>query len=79
VRRGLFRPGHHAQRKRRAELRPREMHSLRRVPVELRLRFARKPGTHGRRLPRRDGRIALGGELAVAFRAGTGGLHSAEN
>ena len=64
VRRSLFRPGHHARRKRRAEFRPREMRSLRRLPVELRLRLAGKPRTHGRRLPRRHGRLALGGELS---------------
>jgi hypothetical protein len=39
------------------------MRPLRRVPVELRLRLTGKPGTHVHRLPRRDGWIALGGEL----------------
>src|SRR5271157_646331 len=39
------------------------MRSLRRVPVELRVRLAGKSGTHGRRLPRRHGRIAFSRKL----------------
>ena len=39
------------------------MRPLQGVPVELRVRLAGKPGTHGRRLPRRHGRIALSGKL----------------
>ena len=57
------RPGHHARRRRRAGFRPREMRPLRRVPVELRAAATRK-------IPER---------MNIAFRAGTGGLHSAEN
>lgn len=71
LRRGLFSLGHPARRKRRAEFRPREMRSLRRVPVKLRLRLAGKTGvpTDRDRLRRRHGRLALGGVLIKRTRS----------
>ena len=44
--------------------RPREMRSLRRVPVELRTTTAGQSRTHQHRLPRRHRRPALGGKLS---------------
>ena len=61
----LLRPGHHARRRRRAGLRPREMRSLRRLPLELRATAPGKPRAHEHRLPRRHRRAAFGGELTI--------------
>ena len=61
--RDVLRPGHHARRGRRARFRPREMRPLRRLPLEL------------QRSPYPDDPERMN----IAFRAGAGGLHSAEN
>ncbi len=60
--RDLLGGGDPARRRRRPELRPREVRSLRRVPVELHAAGGRD-GRGEPPVPRRDGRAALGGEL----------------